>query len=159
PEIRDHLRASNFTADQAKLNAIGAVHDQIVAAIRARDPSVFQNFRVAMVSGNELEVLEGLTLGANAMLDAVISMDDGSIASRLQEPEFNDLFTKSAEARSIDPQTMAQAKAKLQRMLAEKSQGQIDSDTGESSVDGQPITSIRCRGAADCSAVFVLAVA
>jgi hypothetical protein len=154
PEIRDHLKVTNFVTDEERLRAIGTVQDQIVAQIRATDPTFFENFRSAVVSGNQLTVQEWLTRGANATLNAIVSIGGGRIAAPLQDPRFEEAIKKGAEARNIDPQTVAQAKMKIQRLFADASQR-----PGGINPDGNIDITVICREPAACSGVFVIAAA
>jgi SdpC family antimicrobial peptide len=122
PEIRDSRMPRNFIADTKRLAAIEAAHELLIARIKQRDPGFFEKYQSMVQSGNELTVERSFAVGAQAVVDAVLSMDDtGAARKELESGEALEATLRADASKrgvKIDAEALAQGKAMLKSMAA-----------------------------------------
>lgn len=105
PEIRDFLRAENFTRDKNRLADVRLVHERIVAAVRAHDPAAFERLQLAIRTGSHLKIQKALRSASRTAEEAVAS----------SMPEVAKLRTEIAN----NPKMLFDLRAELKRQAQE----------------------------------------
>lgn len=111
PEIRDFRRAENLTADTIVLRQVAAVHERLISAIYATEPTLIPRFAAEVRSGDRLRIGRAFREASASLTKALASIPEveklsaelasspekrSALRARLQSAAPNDVLADSS---------------------------------------------------------------